>query len=64
MKKILVICYSRSGFTRKIAERIAEATNADLEFIEDLTQRYHVIGYLRGRTAFEVGHPRHQAIAG
>jgi len=47
MKRILVVYYSRSGFTRKLAKRIAEASDANLEFIEDRTQRYSVFGYLR-----------------
>jgi len=47
MKRILVVCYSRSGFTQDLAKRIADASNADLEILEDLTPRNSAIGYLR-----------------
>ena len=47
MKKILVVCYSRSGFTHSLAKRIAAAAGADLEVIEDTTARDGVGGYLQ-----------------
>lgn len=46
MSKILVVYYSRSGFTRKVAEAIAAACNADLEEIRDLGSRGGFWGYL------------------
>lgn len=47
MKKILVVFYSRSGFTRKIAENIAAACEADIEEIRDIRPRKGLFGYFR-----------------
>ncbi|MDO8447759.1 MAG: flavodoxin [Rhodoferax sp.] len=47
MTKILVLYYSRTGFTRTIARQIAGACSADLEPIEDVTGRNHAGGYVR-----------------
>jgi flavodoxin len=45
--KVLVLYYSRSGHTRRLAERIALALGADLEPITDQRPRSGLIGYLR-----------------
>lgn len=47
MKKILVVYYSRSGYTQNIAQRIADAAGADIEIIEDRSPRRGVFGYWR-----------------
>lgn len=47
MKKILVVYYSRSGSTQKLAQRIADASGADLEGLVDRTPRDNAKGYLR-----------------
>lgn len=50
--KILVVYYSRTGRTRKIAEEIAQKTSADTEEIIDTQQRSGVIGFIHaGRQA-------------
>lgn len=52
MAKILVVYFSRTGYTRKVAEEIASRCGADLEAIEDLRSRAGLFGYLRsGREA-------------
>ena len=47
MKKILVIFYSRTGFTRKIAEEIVKACNCDIEEIQDIRSRKGFFGFIR-----------------
>jgi flavodoxin len=47
MKDILVVCYSRSGHTQKLAEEIARRTGGDLEMIRDRSNRSGLGGYLR-----------------
>lgn len=47
MKRYLVICYSRSGCTRQLAEVIAQRCDADLEFIDDHDPRRGLLGWLR-----------------
>lgn len=47
MIKILVLYYSRTGFTRTIAWQIAHACSADLESIEDVAGRRHASAYVR-----------------
>lgn len=44
---VLVVYYSRSGNTEKVARSIAEALGADLEPIVDKTSRRGIRGYLR-----------------
>ena len=51
MKKILVVYFSRTGFTRILARQLARACHADLEAIDDLQGRSHATGY--ARSAFE-----------
>lgn len=52
--KTLVVFYSRSGTTKKIAEAIAEKIGADLEEIKDTVDRKGAVGYLRsGRDAMK-----------
>lgn len=47
MKRILVVCYSRSGHTRRVAEAIALHCDADIDWIKDREPREGPIGYLR-----------------
>lgn len=47
MNKTLVVYYSRTGYTRKIAEAIASACDADIEGLEDVKSRSGIFGYLR-----------------
>ncbi len=46
--KVLVTYYSRTGNTRRVARRIARDLDADVEEIEDATDRSGVIGFMRG----------------
>jgi len=53
-RKILVVYYSRTGTTKKIAEIIARELNSDTEEIIDLTNRSGAIGWLKaGRDAMK-----------
>lgn len=45
--KILVVFFSRTGTTRRLAESIARATNADLEELREARPRLGVWGWLR-----------------
>ncbi len=45
--KALVVYYSRTGTTRRLAEVIAKALQADIEPVIDRRRRSGVIGYLR-----------------
>jgi len=52
--KTLVVFYSRTGTTRKVAEKLSAALAADLEEIIDKDKRSGVLGYLRsGRDAIK-----------
>ena len=46
-RRILVVCYSRTGHTRQVAEAIAQRCDADLECIKDRDDRMGLLGYLR-----------------
>ena len=45
--KVLVIFYSRTGATRRLAEALANALQADIEPITDRINRSGIFGYLR-----------------
>jgi flavodoxin len=47
MGKILVVYFSRTGYTKKVAEQIAARCGADLEAIEEVRDRSGIFGYLR-----------------
>ena len=52
--KTLVVFYSRTGLTKKVAERISSVMQADLEELKDLQDRSGVIGYIKsGRDAMQ-----------
>jgi flavodoxin len=52
--KILVVYYSRTGNTRKIAEELAEALGADIEELKEHANRAGAKGYmLAGRDAMK-----------
>lgn len=46
MMKILVVYYSRSGFTKKVANKIAETLSADIEQLIDKNKRKGFFGFL------------------
>lgn len=45
--KSLVVFYSRTGNTKKVAETIAEQLDADMEKLIDMKKRAGIIGWLR-----------------
>lgn len=47
MKPVLIVYYSHSGVTAKVAVTLAQACGADLERIQDVRPRTGVAGYLR-----------------
>jgi flavodoxin len=47
MDRILVVHFSRTGHTDLVARQIAARCHADIEVIEELTDREGVLGYLR-----------------
>jgi flavodoxin len=47
MQKALVVYFSRTGYTRKIAEEIAARSGADIESVEDVRGRSGIVGYFR-----------------
>jgi flavodoxin len=55
MKDILVVCFSRTGYTRRIAEQLAAALGADFEAIREHSSRRGLLGYWRSA---------HQALRG
>jgi menaquinone-dependent protoporphyrinogen IX oxidase len=59
-KGTLVVCYSRSGTTRRVAAHLVEALGADFELIEESSTRSGLAGYLR--SAFEAVAKRLPAI--
>lgn len=51
-KRVLVVCYSRNGNTKKIAEKIKNDLNCDIEEIIDTKNRKGLFGYIfAGRDA-------------
>ncbi len=52
--KALVVYYSRTGLTRKVADKLAVELGADKEEIIDKTNRMGVMGYIRsGKEAYQ-----------
>ena len=47
MNRVLVVCYSRGGTTRRVAEQLAESLEADLDEIEEADGRSGGFGYVR-----------------
>jgi flavodoxin len=47
MSKILVVYYSRTGYTRTLAGELAAALSADVDRLDDGRDRCGVLGYLR-----------------
>jgi len=43
--KVLVVCYSRTGVTAKLAEAVAEALGCQVEMLVDRKDRGGVVGY-------------------
>jgi flavodoxin len=54
--RILVVYFSRTGMTERVAQVIARALDADLEPIIDHTRRRGIIGYLRSAYQAAFGH--------
>jgi len=65
MPRLLVISFSRSGTTRKVAEEIAGRLQADREDIRESRSRLGFLGYVRsarealGRRVIEIDATRH-----
>ncbi|MCX7710011.1 MAG: hypothetical protein N2484_09185 [Clostridia bacterium] len=54
MGKFLVVCYSRSGHTKRIGQEIAKRIGADFEEIIDTKNRKGIIGFITsGRDAMK-----------
>lgn len=47
MTEILVVCYSRTGITRRVADSIVQATGATLEIISEARSRSGFFNYMR-----------------
>jgi flavodoxin len=47
MSKVLVVYFSRTGYTEKVAERVAERCGADVEAIREPRGRLGVLAYIR-----------------
>ena len=45
--RVLVVYYSLTGHTKRVAEALAKALGADLEELHDRTDRAGILGYLR-----------------
>ena len=45
--KTLIVYFSRTGMTKKVAEKLKTMLNADIEEIKDPTDRKGVLGYLK-----------------
>lgn len=58
--KTLIIFYSLSGNTQKVAESVASACGADIEQLRDVKNRKHLFGYMR--SCYEVLFSRHAQI--
>ena len=54
--KTLVVYYSRTGNTRKLAEMISSALGAESEEIRDQSNRTGILGYLRSGKEAVLGH--------
>jgi flavodoxin len=48
MSKILVVYYSRTNTTKKLAEQVANGLGADIEVLVDTKDRSGALGYLSG----------------
>ncbi|MYN18407.1 flavodoxin [Rugamonas sp. FT107W] len=64
MKPVLIVYYSRTGVTAKVATALAQACGADLERIQDLRPRTGVTGFLRSAWQALRGTPADIAPAG
>ncbi|MDP4145707.1 MAG: flavodoxin [Bacillota bacterium] len=47
-KRILVIYYSRTGFTKKVAQEIAKRFDCEIEEIQEKANRKGIIGFILG----------------
>jgi flavodoxin len=47
MNRVLVVCYSRGGATRRVAKQLAESLGADLDEITESESRAGLWGYVR-----------------
>jgi flavodoxin len=58
MKKVLIVCYSRTGTTLQVARQLAVQLGADVEQIGDVQDRSGIAGYLHSAVeAFARGLP-------
>lgn len=60
MANTLIVYYTRSGFTRRVAERLARMLDADIEAIREKHGRTGVLGF--ARSLFDVARGRTPAI--
>jgi len=56
MKKALLVYYSRTGFTRRVAEEIAKRLDCDLCELQEEHPRAGIVGYLRSAFEAYTGH--------
>lgn len=69
MTRVLVAFHSRTGYTRRVAQALARALQADLEPIEPARMRRGLLGHLRcalealGRVEPEIRPPAHDPAA-
>ena len=47
MSRTLVVCYSRTGTTRRVAEMVAHATSGTLEIVSEARERGGFLNYIR-----------------
>lgn len=47
MKTCLIVCYSHTGVTERVAKALAHRLGADLELVKDMRPRQGFSGYLR-----------------
>ena len=57
MSKVLVLYFSRTGYTEKVAERIADRCGADIEGIGEPRSRLGFLAYLRSAREAIKGEP-------
>jgi len=56
MKKVLLVYYSRTGFTRRVAEEIAKRLDCDVCELQEEHPRAGIVGYLRSAFEAYTGH--------
>lgn len=57
MSKILVVYFSRTGYTEKVAERVAKRCGGEVETIREPRSRLGLLGYIRSAREALKGKP-------